>query len=158
MAIIKTENVSGINPAPVPIAQEVVTVRERITLTTAQEVTGNVLEFAVLPANCVPVGYKLRSDDIDSVTGVTLDLGIINAGETAVSASVADGGSKWVTASTLGQAGGLLLDTASAAAWKIPGDVLPSSANRIVGVVFAAGPTTPVAGMIELEFSYRSVH
>lgn len=159
MAIVKTENVTGVNPAPVPIASEVVTVREKLSLTAAQVANGNVLEMALLPAGCVPVGYKIRSADLDSGSpAITFDVGLVNAGETAISAAAEDGNSKWVTNSTLAQAGGLLLDTASAAAWAILGAVQAVSKNRIFGAVITAGAGTPAAGDFEVEFSYRSVN
>ena len=159
MAAIKSQRVTGVNPQPAPISNEVITLRERVAVTAAQLIAGNVVEVAFLPANCVPVGFKVRSDDLDSNAAptITFDVGIINAAETAVSALAADGGAKWIVASTLSQAGGLLLDTAVSATWKVIGDVLPSSANRIFGLGIVAGAATGAAGVFEVEFSYKAV-
>ena len=158
MAAIKSQRVSGVNPQPAPISNEVITMRERVVLTAAQLLLNNVIEIAFLPANCLPVGYKIRTDSLDSnaTKTITFDVGIINAAENAVSVLPADGNAKWVVGSTLAQAGGLLLDTASAASYKIPGDVLPLSTNRIFGLAITAVPATAVGGMVEVEFSYKA--
>jgi hypothetical protein len=153
MAIVKSSTVSNQTPAPVPFDQATVTVVETINLTAAQVAANNVIELGILPAGCVPISYVLAADDLDSGATVTMDLGIVNSGETAISAATADGGSKWVTASTLAQAGGLLLSTASKAAYDIVKAVTPVDANRIVGVVFPAG-STGQAGKLRLELSY----
>ena len=159
MAAIKSQRVSGVNPQPTPISNEVITLRERITLTAAQLLLNNVVEVAFLPANCVPVGYKIRTDTLDSNASktITFDLGIVNAAENAISTAVNDGNAKWVTGSTLAQAGGFLLDTATAAGWKTIGDVVAMSNNRIFGLAITAAPATAVGGVVEVEFSYKAL-
>ena len=155
MAIVKSNTLLGTTPPIQTIDCGVVTVREKVALTAAQVAANNVVEMAILPAGCVPIGYVLDSDDMDTATGLTMDLGVVNAGETAISAAAADGGAKWVTASTLGQAGGILLHTASKAAYDILGAVTPVDFDRKIGVVFPAVGTS-AAGNLRLELSYAA--
>ena len=159
MAAIKSQRVSGVNPQPTPVSNEVISMRERITLTAAQLLLNNVVEVAFLPANCVPVGYKIRTDTLDSNASktITFDVGIINTAENAVSTALADGNAKWVSGSTLAQAGGLVVADASAASFKIIGDVLPLSTNRIVGIAITTIPATALGGVLDFEFTYKAV-
>lgn len=159
MAAIKLDRVSGVNPQPVPISNEVITLRERINITAVQLANGLPIEIAFLPANCVPVGYKIRTDKLDSngAPAIVFDVGIINTTETGVSTALNDGNAKWVAGSNLAQAGGLLLDTATAAGWKILGDVVAVSFNRFFGLFITTLPATAQAGMIEVEFSYKAL-
>lgn len=158
MPNFKSQNVSRQNPAPVPVAQEDITVREKITLTAAQVAINNVLELAVLPANCVPVDYVLIADDLDSGGSPTstIDLGILTTALDAVSTAAADGGDEWVDGSNLTQAGGILLATASKAANEVLGAVQPAGVDRVVGVKLMTASATPAAGSITLQMTYRS--
>lgn len=153
---IKSQYAEGKLQTPVPVAQEVISVRVAVALLAAQVATGNVVEFLELPAGCVPVGYTLVSTDLDAATGVTIDLGLLTDAGTAVSTDAADGGAKWVAASALGQAGGILLHTASKAAYDIVGEVAGEDVNRTVGLVFAAGATTGADGTVTLELQYKA--
>ena len=155
MAIVKSNTVTNMTPAVQPNDGATITVIETVTLTAAQIVALNVVELAVLPAGCVPISYVLAADDLDSGTSNTIDLGIINAGETAVSAATADGAAKWVAASTLSQAGGILLSTATKAAYDIVKAVTATDTNRVVGITFPAVGTA-VAGKIRLELTYAA--
>ena len=159
MAAIKSQRVSGVNPQPAPISNELISVRERITLTAAQLLLNNVVEVAYLPANCLPVNYKIRVDTLDSNAAktITFDVGIINSAENAVSVLPADGNAKWVVGSVLAQAGGLVVADATAASYKIIGDVTALSTNRVVGIAITAVPATGVGGVLDFEFIYKAV-
>jgi hypothetical protein len=111
-----------------------------------------------LPADCVPVGYVLNVSDLDSggSPAVTLDLGILNEAGTAISTADEDGGDEWVDGSTLGQGGGILLHTASKAAYDVVGAVEAVDVDRVVAVVIPVGAATGADGTIELELFYKA--
>src|SRR6185369_9119606 len=114
----------------------------------------DVLEMMYLPEDHVPVDWTLDVDDIDTngAPAVTMDVGILNAGKTAVSTAAADGGAKWATALTTGQAGGVARMSNSA-----PTRVTPSSnTRRTIGIVFAAAAATFAAGKVGLTVWYRN--
>lgn len=151
MAKIDSLYGSGVLPAPIPVAQEVLSVKAKVVLTAAQVAANNVVTFVVLPADCVPVGYVINSDALDSGTdAVTFDFGILNAGETALDVTL-------VTGSTLAQAGGLLEHTASKAAYDLLSGVAVDDIDRMVGIKFVVAPNVAAAGDIEVELLYKAV-
>lgn len=151
MAKIDSLYGSGVLPAPIPVAQEVLSAKAKVVLTAAQVAAANVVTFVVLPADCVPVGYVINSDDLDSgVAALTFDFGILNAGETALDTTLVSG-------STLGQAGGLLLHTASKAAYDLLSGVAADDVDRMVGLKFVVAAGTAAAGDIEVELLYKAV-
>lgn len=157
MAKIQSGYANGKSPMPIPSGQEVINVRIAVALTALQVANANIVEFGELPAGCVPVDYKIAATDLDTgAATVAFDFGLLNTAGTAVSAVAADGGAKWVAGSTLAQAGGLLLATASKAAWDILGAVTPVEAGRKLGLVFTAGAATAAAGTVTLDVSYKS--
>ncbi|MFA6039890.1 MAG: hypothetical protein WC733_00120 [Methylophilus sp.] len=158
MATIKTANASGRKPAPIPVAQEVVSIYEEKALLVGEVVNGNIVQLAILPAGCVPVGYVLGSTDVDTngTPTATLDFGILDSAGTAISIATADGGDEWIDGSTLPQAGGIALHTASKALYDVLKDVQVSDEDRIVAVKFATAVATAAAGTVSLELSYRA--
>lgn len=155
--MIKTQYATGQLPAPIPVAQEVLSVKASQAVLAAELTAGQVLAMLVLPADCVPVGYVLSVSDIDSGTAVTLDFGILNDAEDAISTAAADGGDEWIDGSTIGQAGGLVLHTASRAAYEVLGAVEASGEDRTVAVVVGVAPGTAVDGTISVELLYKAV-
>lgn len=110
MTIYQATLVSGQQPTPQPNGSEVVAARGELVLAAGTAlVVGDVLEFVELPGACVPDDWEVDSDALDSsgTPALAFDAGIINSGETAVSAAAADGGAKWATAGTFGQAAAL---------------------------------------------------
>lgn len=159
MATIKSEYATGVLPAPIPVAQEVLSVKASVSLVAADLLAGNVIDLAVLPADCVPVGYVLSSTDLDTnvAAAVTLDFGILNAAGNAISTDAADGGDEWIDGSTLGQAGGIALHTASKAAYDVLGAVQASDEDRKVAVVIAVAPATAAStGTVGVELLYKA--
>lgn len=152
MAKIDSKYGSGVLPAPIPVAQEVLSVKARITLTAGQVVNTNVLSLCVLPADCVPVGYVLNSGDLDSngAPAITLNLGILNDAETAIATSL-------LAASTIGQAGGIALHTASRTTYDAVSAITSTDKDRMVGVIVGTNPATAQAGFVELELLYKAV-
>lgn len=158
MATIKSKNVQGLEPAPVPVAQELVNVRIDVALTAAQVANGNVVQLAVLPAGCVPVSYVFESTDLDTNVSptATLDLGVLNDAGTAISTAAADGGDEWIDGSTLPQAGGIALNTASKALYDVVKAVQVSEEDRVIAAVFATAVATAAAGTVSLELTYKA--
>lgn len=155
---IQTDYASGKLPMPIPVAQEDVTVYVEQAITTAQIEAGTVLDMLVLPADCVPVGYVLTATDLDTngSAAITLDLGILNEAGDAISTDTADGGDEWLDGSTLAQAGGVALHTASLSAFSVLKSVQPSDVDRHVAVVISVDAATAAAGTIGLELTYRA--
>lgn len=158
MATLKTENASGVNPAPVPVAQEDVTVHEEKALLAADVAINNIVQLAILPAGCVPVGYVLEADDLDTdgTPAITLDFGILNDAGDGISTDDADGGDEWIDGSTLAQAGGIALHTASKALYDVLKNVQVADVDRIVAVKIATAADAAQAGSIGLDLTYRS--
>jgi hypothetical protein len=158
MAKIQSKYASGKLPMPIPVAQEVLAVHVTLALTAAQVAAGNVLDMLILPADCVPVGYNITSTDLDSngAPTIALDLGILNDAETAISTDAADGGDEWLDGSTLAQAGGLALHTASKSTFDVVKAVQVAEEDRHVAIVIATGPATAQAGTVGLELLYRA--
>lgn len=151
MAKIDSLYGSGVLPAPIPVAQEVLSAKAKVTLTALQVASGNVVTFVVLPADCVPVGYVINADDLDGgVAALTFDFGLLNEGETAIATAL-------VSDSTLAQAGGLLLHTASKAAYDLVSGVAADDVDRMVGIIFDVAAGTAQAGDIEVELLYKAV-
>jgi len=150
MAKIESLYGSGKLPAPIPVAQEVLSAKAKVVLTAAQVASGNIVTFVVLPADCVPVGYVINADDLDSgVAALTFDFGLLNAAETAIETEL-------VANSTLAQAGGLLLHTASKAAYDLLSGVAVDDVDRVVGIKFDTAAGTAAGGDIEVELLYKA--
>lgn len=152
MAKIYSKYGSGVLPAPIPVAQEVLSAKAKVTLTTGQLALNNVLSMVVLPADCVPVGYVLNSGDLDSngTPLIQLGFGVLNADETAIATSL-------ITGSTIAQAGGIVLHTASKAAYDALGAITSSDKDRMIGVVISTAAATAQAGFVEVELLYKAV-
>lgn len=157
MATIKSEYRNGVKPMPTPSGPETVTVYTEVTLTSAQVANGNVVQFFDLPAGCVPVGYKINNDDLDTGgTAMTADFGILTTAGTAISTAAADGGDEWIDGMTTLTGAALTLHTASRAAFDVLASVQKSAVDRVVAIVFMGAPTTAAGGGIGVEFSYRA--
>lgn len=156
MAILKTDYAKGVRPMPIAKGSEVVSVRMVLVLAAALA-AADVIEFGFLPEDHVPVDYFIDNDDLDTNVGPTLaaDFGLLTAAGTAVSAAAADGGAKWLAASTTLQ-GAALTRPAGVAHTR----VTPSSTGRRkVGMVITTGPATGVAaGNIGVTFLYRAAN
>lgn len=157
-AVTNNDYYSGLKPMPQPADSSEVCIR----VTAAIAGTGainDVVKLCKLPADCVVTGWELDSDDLDSGTNLlAVDFGILNAAETAVSATAADGG-KWLTASTALTAAPSYVDfwAGTAAEKRALLRMSPSSANRTIGlVVTTAGNAGAVAAaLVGLSIWYR---
>jgi hypothetical protein len=110
----------------------------------------DVASLLLLPADHVPVDLILFPDDLDTGTSLTISVGVLNAGETDLSTTTADGGAVWLASSTGGQTGVLARPTTNVIAKVAPN----KTADRKVGVkVILVGSAT--AGSIRLQLLYR---
>lgn len=152
MALNQSDYAKGIKQMPIAKGSEVVSIRAAFTL--AAFATNDVVELLLLPEDHVPVDWTVDVDDLDSNGSptVAIDVGILNAGKTAVSTAAADGGAKWATALTTAQAGGLVRAAAIGVTRVTP---LPTS-RRSVGIVASTGSATFQAGVIALTLWYRA--
>jgi hypothetical protein len=166
MATKQSLTCSGSKPAPIPTGMEEINVRESVATTAADIAINNVVQLLVLPANCVPTEYLLDITDLDTGTpAILLDFGLLTtsvnaSGQrvngTTISIAAADGGDEWIDNSTLAQAGGIALDTASAALHRVLMAVTPVDYDRVVAVVVAVAATGALAGTIACELGYRA--
>jgi hypothetical protein len=111
--------------------------------TTVAGLTANdVIEMAILPAGYVPLEAKLVCDDIDSggTPTLTLDIGVVS-GVAGFFDNARTCGNEAVAASTVGQAGGVVIDSKAAF-----GLLAVSDADRGIGVKLAAAAATLVVG------------
>lgn len=136
----KTTVMSGAAPAIYPSGPEVVVQRAQITAVTADVAANNVGAFMILPAGCVPVGVH-----VDAAASVSVDIGIVNDAETAVSNAAADGGAAWVSAQA---ANGTSMTFTRAMAL-----VQPAQVDRKVGIKVTTAGT---AGVVGMTLAYRS--
>lgn len=166
MATKQSLTCAGSRPAASPMGMETIKARESVAVAVADIAINNVVQLLVLPANCVPTDYLLDCTDLDTAgPTITLDFGLLTTSVNAsgqrvngatVSTAAEDGGAMWIAASTLAQAGGIALDTASAALHRVLAAVTPVNYDRVVAVMVKAAATTPAAGTIALEMGYRA--
>ncbi len=136
----KTPVMSGAAPAIYPSGSEVVVQRAQITAVTADVASNNIGAFLILPAGCVPVGVHIDAD-----AAVSVDVGIVDNAETAVSTAAADGGAAWASA--------LAANGTSMSFTKAMARVTPASTDRKVGVKVTTAGT---AGVVGMTLAYRS--
>lgn len=113
-------------------------------LPTAQNLTGDIIEIGVLPAYHKVTEMILAPDDMDSSTGMLLDVGLMS-GTPGDSTNTRTCGAEFYSASTLGQSG-----TAARPTLKTAYTVLPTEADRSIGVKINTQSTTAVAGRVRL--------
>lgn len=159
MSTKKSNHVKGIIPTPNPSGKEVISVYESLALATSDIDLADVVQYFVLPAGCVPVGYAIGATDMDVGTPLlTANFGLLNTAETAISTAAADGGAAWIENLALSGAAALTLHTASKAAYDVLKAVTASAVDRVVAFVVSAAATTPAAGTLTVEFSYKAAN
>lgn len=122
-------------------------------LPTAQNVTADIIDLGVLPAYHTISDMILIADDMDSATAMVMDVGIMSGtpGDTVTARTC---GAEFFSGATTGQSGAIARPTL-ASAFK----VLPTEADRSIGVKITTQAGTPVAGRIRLRcFMHTSDH
>lgn len=151
-SILQNDYAKGVKIQPIGDDSDVVSIRLEYSLAAAL-VINDVMDLGFLPAGMVPVDCMLDTDDLDSngTPLITLSVGVLNSGKTAISTATADGGAAWISASTVAQAGGLVRPTTAPIT-----RCTPTEAPRSVGVLVVAAPATgATTGKVGLTFSYR---
>lgn len=167
MATKQSLTASGTIPAATPMGAESIFARESVAVLTTNIALADVVQLLVLPANCTPTKYLLDTTDLDTGATplITLNFGLLTtsvnaSGQrvngTTISTAAADGGDEWIDGSTLAQAGGSAIDTASAALHRVLMAVTPVNYDRVLAVVVKAAAATAAAGTIAAEMSYRA--
>jgi hypothetical protein len=149
MALLFSKYTRGALRTPVPdIGGAASALRFKHTLTVAQNVGANILDLGILPANCRVVDAILSTDDLDSSTGMVVDIGLMSGspGE----ALDADGnartcGDELFDGITTMQSGGVLRTTEKDAF-----NIAAVAYDRSIGLKIATVATTPVEGDIEV--------
>ena len=136
-----------------PMNINLVAERFAINLTTADLANGIVGGVAVLPAGCIPLGLEIDATDMDSNGTPTLafSVGVLNAGETAISTATADGGAAWLTGRQEGRAEGVSGYLTSLAMRRVQ----PAQADRTIGIQVTGAAATAVAGTLGITLYYR---
>lgn len=162
MANFQSDYARGLRPMPTPQGSEIVSVRMTVATTTALA-QNDILEFGELPVDCVPVDFILDSTDIDSGAATTISVGVANADKSDLDTAAANGGAVWLSASNIGQAGGMARPTTRACLISAPRQPNPASGAasgaqlRMVAAKMAAVGTS-VAGTVGLTLMYRAAH
>lgn len=147
---------SGSKPAANPMGQETITQPVSVAVAPGDIELNDLVEMWILPAGCIPVGYELDVTDLDTGTpAIAFDFGVIDE-LGAVSIDAVDGGDEWIDNSTLAQAGGIVLHTASAAASRVLAAVQPVDYDRKIGVKIMTAAGTAAAGTFSGRLSYRA--
>lgn len=130
----KLPTISASGYEPIAIVGDYVTV--------AGLVINDVIEMAILPAGYVPLEAKLVCEDIDghATPTVTLDIGVVS-GTAGAADNTRTCGNEAVAASTVGQSGGVVVDSKAAF-----GLLAVSESDRGIGVKLAAAAATLVVG------------
>ena len=153
MAILQSLFASGQLMAPVAGCAAVEVVQHAsFALPATPLQVGDIIELGILPGGNVPTDAIAVSDDLDSGTSLTFDIGIMS-GEVGDATSPRTCGSELFAASAIGQTGGVARATAASAF-----TIAPTSNHRSVGVKVTAAPQTQVAGAkLRLILKYAAI-
>ena len=143
----------GSVPAITPYsANEVVAVKAKATFTiAAAPATADTCVMCLLPAGCEPIDLHVETDQLDTSTGMTMTACVL---DDTLAAAVSTT-NFFTTESTAPRASGGGVIRANV----ISGlNLAASLLDRWIGIVFAAGATTPAAGSVRMVLSYRSAY
>lgn len=122
-------------------------------LPVAQNVTGDIIDLGVLPANHTISDAVLVTDDLDTGAGMVLDVGLMS-GTPGDAVSARTCGAEIFSGATTAQTGGTARPTL-ASAFKI----LAAETDRSIGVKISTQAATPVAGRIRVRlFMHAADH
>lgn len=141
-------------PAP-QSAGEVVAARFEHTLTTAQNVAGDIIELGILPANARVVDVVMDIDDLETETTaptLAIDVGIMSGdvGESLdEDGNARTSGDELLDGDTTGQAGGVVRATLAKAF-----RVAPTGKDRSIGLKVVTASTAAAEGVIGVTVYY----
>lgn len=145
----KTDTINGKKFMPEPnAAGHVLAYKESYVLLTAL-LANDVVQMVNLPENCVPDSFVVTATDLDTdaTPAITLTVGLLDAAGTDI-------GTAWLTASTIGQAGGAAEQ--DAAGLLAMAGTAATAAPRKVGIKCVTAPDVGVVGTLTLTFRYRA--
>ena len=149
----KNDHITGRKPVPTPAGAEVLATRFTLDLATADLALNTIGLVGYLPAGCVPLDVYVDGTDMDSgAAAMVLQVGVLNAAGTALSAAAADGGGQWGATTAANTAFTQRLTFAGNAM----ASVVKASTDRQIGVLVATAPTTAVAGTLGVTLLYRA--
>jgi hypothetical protein len=139
MANTQSAHAKGLIPAPAAAGQEVVQVRDEITV--ASFATTDIFEMVKIPPGMKVLDWTVDADDLDSngTPTAAFKVGVLNAGKTDLDT----GNAIWKTGLTTAQAGGVArMDTLTALrAGVVTGE-------KVVGIIPTTASATFQAGKI----------
>jgi len=100
----------------------------------------DVIEMVALPAGYVPLDVTLDTEDLDTATASSLNVGILS-GDYGVVDNTRVCGAEFIAASTIGQTGGIARMAVMGAT-----RIAPTTNDRGVGIKVVAAAGTPVVG------------
>ena len=155
MANHQSDYAKGIRQVPVANGSELLSQRFEVSLP-ANHALNDIIEFGHLPEDHVPVDFVLDAADLDSngAPAIVLSAGLLNAGKTDISTDADDGGAAWLTASNIGQAGGIARPTVRALWLTKP----KPATRRMLGAKITTGAATAQAGVLAMTVHYRAAH
>lgn len=145
---LRTPPIQGTDPS-------VQCVRYPINLTTADLANGVCGAVGILPAGHIPVAIELDAAQLDSNGAPTLaySVGVLNAGQTALDTSAANGGAAWATGQTIGRtAGGSASGPIASRPLKL---TQQAQVDRFIGILLTGAAATAVAGQLAITLWYR---
>ena len=150
-ALIQTDWAIGKLAMPQANDASLVGVRLVKSLSVAENVTGNIIEMGILPAYTQILDAMLDADSL-AASAMTMDVGIMSgtAGDTDAG-GVRTMDAVIFSASTIGVAGGI-----ARATLKTMCRIVPTAADRGIGLKILLQGATPAAGLIGLTLWYRS--
>lgn len=152
--MLQADHAAGKIAPPTPReGGEVVAYRSQIALGTGDLTLNNIIEMGPIPANCLVTDVILDSDDLDTATSITLDVGVMsgtygNLLDDSGNARTCD--ATFISASTVAQAGGVVRPTLASAF-----RTARVATDQSIGVKIHAAPGTAAAGTIGLTVYLR---
>ena len=155
MAFTNTNDyITGRKPVVFPAGSELVTVRFDLAMTTGNLTVNSIGQIGILPAGCVPVEVRVDGTDLDTGAGAGVyQVGLLDAAETALSTAAADGGGVW---GDTGVAVATAFDKPLNRTLNNMASVQPVGVDRKLGLKVSTAPTTPAAGTIAVQLTYRT--
>lgn len=145
--------ITGRKPVPTPAGLENITQRFTIALATGDLALNTIGQIGVLPAGCIPTGFRVEADDLDSGGAAAIyQFGIWDGAGASLSVAADDGGGAWGDS---GAAVNTAFDRDLTRTLNNMSKVVQSQSDRKIGMKVTTAPTTPVAGNISVLVTYR---
>ena len=150
MSLIQSKYAKGQSGFPYPAFAGAVVAKRFWHQLSAAPVVNDILELAPIPGLSRVIDIIADSDDLDSGTAITFDVGVMsgNWGDNDASRTI---GNEFFAASTLAQAGGVAHPTKKEAY-----RIVTATNDRSIGIKFTGTLTGFTAGIIGLTVLYAT--